>query len=151
MKDTWVPDYYSSGRQPAFIGDGPPMVTFGEQKYLWGNMPALDILHLEENEGTADTDRDFTLLFAASGDLRNVIKSYVGLPKGYNAKCTLVLNDKEFIVVARNAIMLLAALHFDPETSVPMIIHLWYSALLPAAIVDALRLSILPLIEDVCD
>ncbi len=26
---------------------------FGTHKYLWGNIPALDIMNIEQNEGTA--------------------------------------------------------------------------------------------------
>jgi hypothetical protein len=125
---------------------------FGPTKYLWGNMPALDILRVEENEGVADADdRDFNILFAASGDLRNAIKTIAGLPESRKGECVAVLNDKEFIIVARNAVMLLVALHLDPETVVPMIIHLWYSALLPSAMMQTLESSILPLVQDVCD
>jgi hypothetical protein len=90
-------------------------------------MPALDILNVKDNEGTTDAlPHDFNLLFAASGDPRNVIKSIVGLPDGYTGELKAVLNDKDFLIVARNAIMLLIALHLDRETAVPMIIHLWY-------------------------
>lgn len=46
----WQPDWALQNRRPTFIGDGPP-VGFGQKKYLWGNVPALDILRLEANEG----------------------------------------------------------------------------------------------------
>ncbi|KAJ6282177.1 hypothetical protein J3E71DRAFT_361124 [Bipolaris maydis] len=124
---------------------------FGNRKYLWGNMPALDILQLQNNEGgTCATSHDFNLLFAASGDLRNVIKTIVGLPEGYQGECVAVLNDMDFIIVARNAIMLLIALQFEHDIAVPMIIHLWYSALLPRVMVQAIQSTILPMIEHVC-
>ncbi|KAF2129720.1 hypothetical protein P153DRAFT_430843 [Dothidotthia symphoricarpi CBS 119687] len=149
MKEHWTPDWFIAGRKPAFIGSSLS-VPFGTTKYLWGNMPALDILQVNDNEGIADKDRHFSLLFAASGDLRNVIKSVVGLPGGHMGGCTVAINDKDFVVVARNVIMLLIALQFDPEAAVPMIIHLWYSALLPADMVLVLRSHIQPLIGDVC-
>ncbi len=42
-------------------------------------MPALDILNITSNEGEADIlERDINLLFAATGDPRNVIKTIVG-------------------------------------------------------------------------
>ncbi|EUC29428.1 hypothetical protein COCCADRAFT_40188 [Bipolaris zeicola 26-R-13] len=151
MKNTWEPEWYRTGRQPDFIGEGPSHTTFGNRKYLWGNMPALDILKFQDNEGmTSATSHDFNLLFAASGDLRNVIKTIAGLPEGYGGKCVAVLNDIDFVVVARNAIMLLAALQFEPDVAVPIIIHLWYSALLPHDMVHAIQSTILPMIEDVC-
>jgi len=150
MKGTWTPDWYLTGRTPAFMG-GAPLVAFGAKKYLWGNMPALDILALNKNEGTGDSGRDLHLLFAASGDLRNVVKTVVGIPGQHHGDCVVVLNDKEFDIMARNAIMLLVALHFDVDTAVPMIIHIWYSALLPASMVQALQSDILPLVADVCE
>ncbi|KAJ5063441.1 hypothetical protein J3E72DRAFT_413919, partial [Bipolaris maydis] len=150
MKDTWEPEWYLNSRQPAFISEGPSHAGFGNRKYLWGNMPALDILQLQSNEGkTSATSHDFNLLFAASGDLRNVIKTTAGLPEGYKGHCVAVINDMDFIVTARNAIMLLTALQFEPDVAVPMIIHLWYSALLPRDMVQAIQSTILPMIEDV--
>lgn len=150
MRDTWEPDWFHNGRQPAFIGSAP-LVSFGTKKYLWGNMPALDVLKINDNEGETNiTGRDLSLLFAASGDLRNVVKSLVGLPETHKGECCVVVNDREFIIVARNAIMLLVALRFDAEVAVPMIIHLWYSAALPRTMVDALQSGVLIMINDVC-
>lgn len=60
------------------------------------------------------------------------------------------MNDRDFAVVARNVVLLLCALHFEPEVSVPMMIHLWYSALIPAIILEKLQQEILPYIENVC-
>ncbi|EUC48557.1 hypothetical protein COCMIDRAFT_34040 [Bipolaris oryzae ATCC 44560] len=138
MKGTWAPEWYRDNRLPAFLG-GPVLSTFGNRKYLWGNIPALDILQLEDNEGrTSATSHDFSLLFAASGDLRNVIKTIAGLPDGYKGRCVAVVNDKDFTIVARNVVMLFVALQFEPDIAVPMIIHLWYSALLPRSIIQTL-------------
>ncbi|KAF1362388.1 hypothetical protein EJ07DRAFT_174795 [Lizonia empirigonia] len=150
MKESWTPGWHREYRTPAFIGDGPPMVQFGAKKYLWGNMPALDILNLKDNEKDIDPKHNFALLFAASGDPRNVFKTIVGLPVQHEGKCDVVLNDWDFDIVARNAIMLLVALHYDPEVAVPMIIHIWYSALLPSGMVQSLQSDILPMIEEVC-
>ena len=54
-------------RCPAFIGDDEgPLVDFAthdRQKYLWGNVPALDLLNLQQNEGV-DFAEDLRLLFA---------------------------------------------------------------------------------------
>ncbi|KAF2026715.1 hypothetical protein EK21DRAFT_103059 [Setomelanomma holmii] len=151
MKDTWIPDWYLTGRKPALISDDVPFAAFGTLKFLWGNMPALEILQIQKNEGVKDDQRNYNLLFAATGDLRNLITTVIGIPDEHKGLCIAVLNDKEFVIVVRNAIMLLVALYFDAETAVPMMIHLWYSALLPIAMVSALRLDILPMIEDVCD
>lgn len=151
MKGSWAPEWYRSRRQPAFIGKGPPLAMFGNKKYVWGNMPALDILQIQNNVNkTCETNHDFNLLFAASGDPRNAIKTIAGLPEGHEGKYVAVLNDMDFIIVARNAIMLLVALHFESDVAVPMIIHLWYSALLPSCVMQAIQTNILPIIEHVC-
>jgi len=47
--------------------------------------------------------------------------------------------------------MLMAALLFDPKDAVPMIIHLWYSAALPRAMIDALRANVQVMVDDVCN
>ena len=39
------------------------MEPFGGTKYLWGNMPAIDIVKLQQNEGV-DYDKKLQLLFA---------------------------------------------------------------------------------------
>lgn len=46
--------------------------------------------------------------------------------------------------------MLLVALYYEPQNAVPMIIHIWYSALLPAAMLQSLQSDILPLIDQTC-
>lgn len=68
MRVTWRPSWVVEAREPAFIrGDeeGPfvDMVSHGSQKYLWGNVPALDLLNLQQNEGV-DFAEDLRLLFA---------------------------------------------------------------------------------------
>lgn len=139
MKGTWVPSWVSKNETPAFTGGGVPAISFGGKKYLWGNVPALDLLNVGKNEGIDDIlHRDFNLLFAASGDLRNVIKTVMGLPKDYCGYCKILMNDREFLVVARNIMLLMTAYHFEAETAVPIMIHLWYSSTMPASMVDAL-------------
>jgi len=39
---------------------------------MWGNMPALDVLNLERNEGF-EGGRDYTLLFAGKTDIPNLV------------------------------------------------------------------------------
>ncbi|KAF1998521.1 hypothetical protein P154DRAFT_495217 [Amniculicola lignicola CBS 123094] len=150
MQPKYVPAWVREGRTPRFIDNDAPFVSFGQRRFLWGNVPALDIMKMKDNEGLKDLGRDISLLFAASGDCRNVIKTIISLPEGYTGRCTAVLNDRDFAVVARNVILLLSALHFDPGVSAPVMIHLWYSALIPAIMLETLQREILPYIEDVC-
>jgi hypothetical protein len=44
---------------------GPPLTIFGAKKYLWGNVPAYDVVQLSANEGKAYS-RDLRLLFAGA-------------------------------------------------------------------------------------
>jgi hypothetical protein len=42
------------------------------------------------------------MLCIASGDLRNVIKTIASLPQSYTGKPSIVVNDVDFDIVARN-------------------------------------------------
>lgn len=68
MKATWTPSWDTEKRVPAFINDSPdPFQAFGGTKYLWGNMPAIDVLALESNEGV-QYNKDLDLLFAGKAN-----------------------------------------------------------------------------------
>ena len=74
----------------------------------------------------------------------------MALPESYTGECDVVINDKDFDIVARNAILLLTALHFGPGEATYMMLHLWYSALIPKDVYRSLQDQILPLIQEVC-
>jgi hypothetical protein len=152
IKSEYVPGWIKQGRLPSWVSDSGLSSDFGMNQYLWGNMPAVNILNIEEGEGVCDIHRDMNLLFAASGDIRNVVKSIIeGLSDGYDGRCTLIINDINFIVVARNAILLFIALSLEPEEAVTTMIHVWYSALLEHAMIDTLRHVALGHIIEVCE
>ena len=66
----------------------------------------------------------------ASGDLRNVVKTVASLPNDYSKTVSLVINDRDFDIVARNVIMLLIVLVVsDPIQAVDCLLHIWYSTL----------------------
>ena len=57
------------GRTPAYIGDdGPLLVSFGQFNYLWGNIPAIDVLNIGQNEGL-DYGGDLDLCFAGEWEV----------------------------------------------------------------------------------
>ncbi|KEY73762.1 hypothetical protein S7711_03071 [Stachybotrys chartarum IBT 7711] len=148
-KETWQPAWSREGREPAFLGGG--YQEFGNKKYPWGNIPAFDVLQLSSNEGVA-YDEDVSLLFAASGDLRNVIKTISQVPESYKKSISLTINDRDIDIVARNVIMLLIALFVnDPNEAVLCIIHVWYSSLLRKSDLAMLQGLIRPLLQAVCD
>ncbi|KAI3335919.1 hypothetical protein F4824DRAFT_500409 [Ustulina deusta] len=51
LKGTWKPRWMTQNRRPAFIGGSETQVVFGTVKYLWGNVPAIDVIQLAQNEG----------------------------------------------------------------------------------------------------
>lgn len=78
------------------------------------------------------------------------MKSLAGLPPLYSGNCEVVINDRDFDIVARNAILLLTALHFDPAEAAPIMLHVWYSALVPEQMLRSLQERLLPSIREVC-
>ncbi|KAG8897138.1 hypothetical protein FRC01_011464, partial [Tulasnella sp. 417] len=118
-------------------------------------MPAFDALNLAMNEGAAAKDQDFALcfaggslllpdsgmglrrtIFAASGDLRNVVKTINGLPSDYTGKCTVVVNDFHPLVAIRNIVLLRILLDSSgpsEETAAEVALHALYSSKLTAA------------------
>ena len=79
-----------------------------------------------------------------------MIKSLIGLPKAYTGYCEIVVNDRDLDIVARNVILLLIALHYSPDEATAIILHMWYSALLPARMISSVQENILPMIQEVC-
>ncbi|KAL4781287.1 hypothetical protein BJX76DRAFT_363731 [Aspergillus varians] len=149
-KQTWQPAWVLEGRTPAFIGDGIGE-SFGAAKYLWGNVPAFDVLKLGSNEGEGYAG-DLRLLFAASGDLRNVVQTVAHLPSCYNDSLEITINDRDFDIVARNVILLLVALVVEKsDEAIDCIIHLWYSTLVRESDVAILNTQVRPLIQDICE
>jgi hypothetical protein len=72
--------------------------------------------------------------FVASGDLRHVIYSVTHLPDGFNGHVTLLINDLNPYVAARNFLILYVLSSFpDLTRGVDIALHLWYSAFLPVA------------------
>lgn len=152
MRSKYVPGWIKQDRVPSWVSDSGLSSDFGMNQYLWGNMPAVNILNMEKSENVCDIHRNMDLLFAASGDIRNVVKSIIeGLPDGYDGRCTLVINDINFMVIARNAILLFVALSLEPEEAVTILIHVWYSALLARVMIDTLRHVALGRIVEVCE
>ncbi|KAH8593889.1 hypothetical protein B0O99DRAFT_546517 [Bisporella sp. PMI_857] len=161
-KETWRPAWDCEGREPPWATGAAAKNwhnPFGVGKDLWGNTPALDVLNLEQNEGLGYRD-DVALLFAASGDLRHVVKTIASLPDGITQHISVTMNDREFDVVARNAILLLLALTAQdftdsekttkPLDAVEALIHIWYSASIHSNVLSLLQDRVKPLIADVC-
>ncbi|KAL4922141.1 hypothetical protein BDW62DRAFT_217950 [Aspergillus aurantiobrunneus] len=146
---TWLPAWAREDRMPAFLG-GLPLVSLGMNKYLWGNVPAFDLIQLEKNEGLGYTG-DLRLLFAASGDLRNVVKTISRIPPEYGDTLEITVNDRDFDIVGRNVILLLIALSIeDKDEAIDCMIHLWYSALVRESDLQLIQRRIRTRIQNVC-
>jgi hypothetical protein len=69
MKKTWRPQYDIEKRTPAFIENdntpetSKPFEQYGMMKYLWGNVPAIDVLNYSKNEGV-NIPEELHFLFA---------------------------------------------------------------------------------------
>lgn len=125
----WAPIWKHENRAPAY--SGKEELIDGTKVFLWGNMPAIDVLKLRENEGVT-WHKDLHLLFAASGDPRNLLKTVADLPEGFSAGLNSVVNDIEPLIIYRNALLLLVLLQQsqNEELVIDTALHLWYSAFL---------------------
>jgi len=140
---------------------------------LFGNIPAIDVINLKANEGESygesmkllfagksgvthsrphETEGGWLtyLFYAGYGDLRNVVQSLSSLPASYDKPVTMVVNDMDFDVVARNLIMLLILMSLEDEAeAVDCVLHLWYSTMIRQSHLDILKTHIRPLIKKV--
>ncbi|KAL5091758.1 hypothetical protein Trisim1_002572 [Trichoderma cf. simile WF8] len=150
--EAWRPGWVLERRDPKFmVKFGSIFPSFSDNQCLWGNVPAIDVLQLESNEGVG-YGKQLNLLFAASGDLRNVVKTIAQVPDGYTKPIEVTINDHDLDVVARNVIILLIALVSDnADEAVDCIIHVWYSALIRKSDLDMLQHKVRPLIESACE
>ncbi|KAK9782094.1 putative MYND-type zinc finger protein samB [Seiridium cardinale] len=138
LKPSWRPQWDIQDRTPVFCGGRPDSSFDDNKKFLWGRVPAYDVLNLEANEGSGITS-DLDLLFAASGDLRNVLKTIESLPPTYGGEVRITMNDEDLDVVVRNVLILLLLVYIpNPQSAAQGVIHLWYSAFIPQALQDVL-------------
>lgn len=72
------------------------------------------------------------------------------LPDSYAGRCEFVVNGLQFDIFAQNIILLLIAFHLPPREATPIMIHIWYSTLIPASFLNLLQTRILHLIDEVC-
>lgn len=91
-----------------------------------------------------------TQFMIASHDIRNIVETVARLPDSYSGQCEIAANGVSFGVFAQNIVLALTAFHFPPEEAAPIMIHLWYSALIPSSVLAALQSKLLPLIDEVC-
>ncbi|KZV67124.1 hypothetical protein PENSPDRAFT_62747 [Peniophora sp. CONT] len=128
----WKPAWEKEGRPPSWTSRSPEEFdpkTSGSS--LWGNMPAIDVLNFVRNKDLMKST-SLNVLFAASGDLRNAIKTVNALPDTFQGELTITLNDRDPFVSLRNIMLLrLLGADGDPRRAADAALHHWYSVLLP--------------------
>jgi hypothetical protein len=82
--------------------------------------------------------------------MRNVVKTVAQLPQSYTGHCEIVINDRDFDIVARNATLLLIAIYYPAELSAEVMLHVWYSAFITDEMFRGLQEKALPHVKDVC-
>ncbi|KAG6839948.1 hypothetical protein C0991_010143 [Blastosporella zonata] len=131
LDPNWQPRWIQEVREPRF-----------HTSTCSSELPASDCLRLSHNETERDAMyRDFKLCFAASGDIRNLVRTVNSLPRGYRGKCHILLNDTDTIITNRNLVILYALLGSGPsiEESAEIATHLMYSSALPPGVAAYLR------------
>lgn len=66
----------------------------------------------------------------ACGDLNSVITTIANLPDDFTGTCRVVINDRDFLTIARSTLFLMIAVRCQPQVAAEMILHLWYSPLI---------------------
>jgi hypothetical protein len=59
----WQPEWRKQQREPAFSSEAAVNSRFGTEKWLWGNIPSVDVIKLGRNEGET-YQQDLNVLFA---------------------------------------------------------------------------------------
>ncbi|KAG7446102.1 uncharacterized protein BT62DRAFT_895493 [Guyanagaster necrorhizus] len=140
---SWSPTWVTENRKPAFIS-GPNEANIQQKR--WGNMMSIDLINAKNNEGADGIcDKDLSLAFIASGDLRNVVRTVNELPEDYIGTLKIVLNDKNPMAVCRNLMILtILGIVEDVEEAAEHALHFWYSVFQPLSYRD----HVFPLFSD---
>ncbi|EEB97670.1 hypothetical protein MPER_02969, partial [Moniliophthora perniciosa FA553] len=126
---TWKPQREIERGTPSFLEQKPP----GWHVVLWGSTPAIDILKISDDQTSSQSikTQNLSLAFIASGDLRNVIKTVNALPSDYTGNLSILLNDDNPLVVARNFLILTwLGIMDNVDEAAEFAVHYWYSVML---------------------
>ncbi|KAI1087075.1 hypothetical protein F5B19DRAFT_500400 [Rostrohypoxylon terebratum] len=106
---------------------------------LWSSVEALDIIKLDENEGS-DFQGPFNILFPESKDARDAILSVANLQETFQGPLNVVMSEMNEVIVIRNMIILLI-FYFeeDPAKAAEYALHAWYSLLITEPCYELLK------------
>lgn len=134
---TWQPAWIREMRDPTYVTSSTEWkipqkeAQFALGLHIWGNIPAFDTLNLPKNEGASGNLPNLSLAYVASGDLRNVVRTVNELPDDYSGELTIVLNDREPMIVLRNMLLLMILGTMTDEIGIAqaadVALHLWGS------------------------
>ncbi|XP_038048054.1 uncharacterized protein LOC119722101 [Patiria miniata] len=121
--------------------------------YYFGNVIARDYLKLNENELSTGREeellmRDFHVLSAGCGDLRNTVLMAGSLPDEYQGELHITLNDYDPFVMARNVLFLFMLARFaDTDYIASSLTTIWYSLHISKREYDLIKTSLDELIQ----
>ncbi|KAI9339359.1 hypothetical protein BDR26DRAFT_862298 [Obelidium mucronatum] len=141
---TWRPQWEVEGYEPNLVGARNQIFSQASAEYLWGNMEAVDVFNLSDEEvGFAE----FRAVFAASGDFRDVIMSVNGLRSGSEfCNFNIHVNDWGPMAAARNLLLLVLLAHPDNLKLVDAVIATWYSVCMTDSQMAKIQEILLPLL-----
>ncbi|XP_033635461.1 uncharacterized protein LOC117296567 isoform X2 [Asterias rubens] len=126
----------------------------GGSPYYLGNTIAKDFLQLDNNEWSdgsikkTDLNRDYHILSAGCGDLRNTVLTAASLPARYQGSLYITLNDFDPFVMARNVLFLFMLVRFaDTEGIESSLTTIWYSVHITKKEYDLIKTSLDELIQ----
>ncbi|XP_033109910.1 uncharacterized protein LOC117111149 [Anneissia japonica] len=107
--------------------------------YFFGNTLAIDVLKLGLNEAepslknvASQLARDYNILFAGVGDLRNLLLTTASLPNNFTGNIRFTLNDIDPFVLARGVLFLYMMITRSSRKYIEAsITNIWYSIQLP--------------------
>ena len=106
--------------------------------YYIGNEIAIDLLNLQENEmldseqADENLTRDYSILSAGCGNIRNLIYTITSLPKEFQGKLQVTMNDIDPFIQARNLLFLFMMIYFSADPGIASVVTtIWYSLHLP--------------------
>ncbi|XP_022089909.1 uncharacterized protein LOC110978891 isoform X2 [Acanthaster planci] len=131
----------------------PTDKTSRDFPYYIGNIIAIDLLQLDNNEMKAEVmgdelSRDYHILSVGCGNLRNMVLTAGSLPDDYQGKLHITLNDYDPFVMARNVLLLFMLVRFaDDDDVASSLTTIWYSLHLPKREYDMIKTSLDELIQ----
>lgn len=139
----------------------PPSSSSDDAEYLqnlphhalFSSAPAINILGLVDDDTWALGQ--INILLAASGDLGSLVKTIAEIPKDCQSHFNFRINDHDMNVVARNLVIILAAIHGSSLVpTAEAIVHFWYSSYLSDSVSqvlhDAVGATLDGIVERIC-